>query len=129
MVDQVRLKEVANRLIAANGRDVSFIEFDTTLADPAKPWEGPADPRAVPDSQADLKGLFTPPTERDALGWGIRWTDLMANSDQFIIVEPETYDLSIFQEVIDGALRWKINEVQILRPGTITLLAFVGVSR
>lgn len=129
MVDFVKLKATAQRLIAANGRAVTFIQHDQTLSDPAKPWKGPADPRATPASTSNQVAVFVEPFSATELGLSSIQTDLIKRSDQIMIVAAGVVDLSQFQEVLDDGVYWIITGIETLRPGTTTLLFFVGVRR
>ena len=129
MVDAVKLAATVLRLLNKNGRSVTFIQHNTTLETPAEPWDGPADPRATPASTLVLSAVFAHPRFVDRLGLTIEVDDLIRRSDQIMIVSQGNNDLSVFQEVLDGAVYWKITGTEILRPGSTTLLGFVGVKR
>lgn len=131
MVDYVRLQQTAERLIKKNGRSISFVKLNETPADPNNPWDGPS-----PAGEITLPvfGVFVPPnTVRQfgltALGEGTEFRDLVTFSEQIIITAQGENDLREYTSVVDRADRWGIIGLQVLRPGDITLLAFVGVRR
>ena len=129
MADLVKLVATAQRLIKANGRAVTFIRHDETLADTAKPWDGPTNARTTPDESEAMDAVFVPPASAVRLGLTTEQSDLIIRSEQIMIVSPGTVDLSRFQEVLDDGIYWKINMVELLKPGTTVLLGFVGIKR
>lgn len=130
MVDYVRLAATAQRLIEANGRLITFVRDSETPLDANQPWLGPTGA----DTTLELSGVFVPPnTVRQfgltALGQGTEFRDLISFSEEIAIVFPETSDLRQFTHVEDEAIRWGIIGLQVLKPGTVQLLAFVGLRR
>lgn len=131
MVDYVRLAQTANRLITANGRSIQMVRKNEVSADPTRPWTGPP---AGGETTLDLSGVFVPPnTVRQfgltALGRGTDFMDLVAMSEQIIITYPGPNDLRVYTEVVDEGVRWGIIGLQELKPGTVEMLAFIGVKR
>lgn len=151
-MDFVKLQATVLRLINSNGRDLTLVKQDNVPTNPLKPYEGSSDPSGPSAVKKTMKGIFVPPTAINqfglsALGKGSKTIDLFINSEQIIIVpfiEPEQYyeegyieegyilgsfEISEFQEVIDGVKTWGINATQILQPGDTPLLGYIGVSR
>ncbi len=129
MVDIPKLIATAQRLIKANGRAVTLIRHDETLADPARPWEGPADARVTPSETAAMDAVFVQPASAVRLGMTTEQADLVVQSEQIMIVAPGTVDITRFQEVLDEGIYWKITMTELLRPGPTTILGFIGVKR
>lgn len=132
MVDYVAIAGIAKTLIDANGRTVTILRFDRTLADTAKPWRGPSDPRATPDATATLVAVFVEPSSAVQLGISSPDSDLIKGSEQIMIVAPGaafSEDLATFNEVVDGTINYRITTTETLKPGDITLLYFIGVKR
>lgn len=133
MVDAVALVATAQRLITENGRSVTFISHDKTVADAAKPWEGGGgtSPRTAPDAVLVLDAVFVEPSVAARLGLSSETSDLIKRSEQIMIVSPGAAadDLGDFEEVLDEGKHWKITGIEILRPGSTMFLAFVGVKR
>jgi len=129
MVDFTPLIATAQRLIKENGRSVTFIRQDENLADANKPWKGPTDARDTPAATSVQDAVFVPPSSASQLGIENEQSDLILNAEQIMIVSPGTVDLTIFQEVLDAGIYWKIKNIEILQPGLDTVLAFVGVAR
>lgn len=130
MPDYTRLAATAQRLIQKNGRSIVFVKLDEASADPTQPWNGPD----TSETTLALNGVFVPPnTVRQfgisALGEGTEFRDLVTFSEQIIITAQGDNDLREYTKVIDRDDRWGIIGLQVLRPGDINLLAFVGVRR
>ncbi len=133
MVDYASAIETAQRLLAGSGRAVTLLKLGTTPKDPAKPWDGPADPRGTPDATLDIFATFVGP---NSLGLSATTDDMIKRSKQVMIVSPGAdVDVRIFDEVYDNGVYWKIAEtdgvkgVEILRPGDDVVMAYIGVSR
>lgn len=121
---------VADELTQEFGRQVTFVRDNETPDDANKPWGG----STGADTTVDLWGVFVPPnTVRQfgvtALGQGTEWKDLIAFSEQIAIVYPGVNDLRNFTYMQDGAERWNIIGLQVLKPAADNVLAFVGVRR
>ena len=122
----------AKRLINKRGRSIELIRLDESAANTSRPWKGP--PSTPSETTPQLRGVFVPPnTVRQfglsALGLGTQLEDMISMSDQVIIVAQGEVDLRIFTEVLDDGVRWGIFASQILKPGDVTLLGFLGVRR
>jgi hypothetical protein len=131
MVDYAKLSATATRLITKNGRVINLVRKELTPDDPAKPWDGTADP----DTLTPISAVFVPPnTVREfgltALGQGTEFNDLIASSQQIVILNPVLLDLRDYTSMIDsGGERWGIIGIQVLKPGDTQLLGFLGVRR
>ena len=130
-VDYAAVLATAQRLLTENGRSVTLVNFDSTPADPNRPWLGPAtDPRDTPDSTLTLDAVAVAPSGVVNLGLAFEADDLIKDAAEILICSPgANVDLTVFEEVIDETVRWKIIGIQVLRPATITVLAFIGVER
>lgn len=131
MVDYNRLSQTASRLIKNNGRSITFVKLDSKPADPDRPWKGPTDNG---ETKLALNGVFVPPNTvsqfgLQALGAGTEFKDLITFSEQIIITAQGEEDLREYTSVVDGDERWGVIGIQVLKPGDVTLLAFVGVRR
>ena len=134
-MDYAKLLVTVNKLISKNGRDIIFNREDRTSKDPDKPWRGP---KLEADGGTPVvlatKGVFVPPnTVREfgitSLGEGTEWVDMMTLSQQIVIVPGTETDLRQFDKITDRGVDWGIKAIQILRPGALALLGFVGVRR
>jgi len=122
----------ALRLINKRGSSIELIKLDETAANSARPWKGP--PLTPTEGTLPLKGVFVPPnTVRQfglsALGLGTQLEDMISMSEQVIIVAQGEVDIREYTEVLDSGSRWGIFASQVLKPGDVTLLGFLGVRR
>lgn len=130
MVHFERFAATAQRLIDKNGRQVTLVELDGAPATPSQPWKGAADPRAAPASTLTLNAVFVEPNSANKLGLSAVSNDLIKRSEQILMLAPGiAVDTTIFHLVTDGAVNWKIQGVEVLRPADEIILAFIGVKR
>lgn len=119
--------ELAEELIGEEGRDVVFIKLATLPG--AFPGETAGDPRNPPASQLPTKACFVEPDSLQRLGHTSKLDELIKRSEHICLV-PGTTDLEQFNELLDDdGLYYTITGMEKLRPGTRTLLYFVGVKR
>ncbi len=133
-VNYTKLADTALRLVQDSGRDMTFRRLNRTPADVAKPWRGATAPRATAglDTSVTAKAVVVPPGQSSTLGFLAEDSELVKRSEQILLValgSTSTVDLSTYDEVLDGATLWKIDLVQILKPGGTVLLFAVGVKR
>lgn len=129
MVDLTPILAEAAVLIKENGRSVTFIKHNSTLADSAQPWEGPVDARAAPDATETMDAVFFNPATLAALGISFEATDLVPRAEQIMMVLPGAVALEDFQEVLDDSMYWKIGHIELFKPGNTPVLAYVAVGR
>lgn len=119
--------ELAEELIAEDGRDVVFIQLATLPG--AFPGEVAGDPRSPPAAQLPTKACFVEPDSMQRLGMSTRVIELAKRSDQICLV-PGTFPLEQYNEVLDDdGNYYKIKGMEKLRPGTRSILYFVGLAR
>lgn len=129
MVDYVRLAATATRLVAANGRALSFVRLEETPTDTAKPWRGADTPRAQADSVVLGSGVAVQPSSLSTLGIHVTDEHFLKRADQVLIAVADD-EIENYDEVIDeNSEVWKITGVEKLRPATTTILYYVGVKR
>jgi hypothetical protein len=116
---------LVNRRLTKHGRTVTFIELNDVGA---LPWEGPADPTAAPKSSLVTVGCFVEPDSLQRLGLGVRIEDLVQRSKR-IFLAPGPAVLKGYNQVLDEGEYYTITGTETLRPGTTTLLHFVGTDR
>ena len=130
MVDYAHFINLAQRLISENGREVTLLSFDSALSDTDQPWLGSGDPRNNPDSVLVTEAVFVPPSGASNLGFAVEVSDLLKTFDQIMIVSIGAQrDPTQYNEVVDGTTNWKIQAIQVLRPGPSTVLVFMGLVR
>jgi hypothetical protein len=140
MVDYVKLAATALKLIEKNGRAVTLVKLSEVPANASEPWKGPAsasvsvgEPGAlgagkvgieviacfVSFSDTDLAELFGP---ANGVRRGQKTVFVAGDS-----VAPE--ELRSFDRLIDGADVWSIESVDTLRPGDVSLLHYLVLTR
>lgn len=119
---------MVHRLVTKNGRVVTFIELNATPANPSFSFEGPVDPQAVPTRSLTTSGCFVEPDSLQRLGITQKIQELIQRSDRIMLV-PGSNDLRDYNVVTDEGETYKITGIETLRPGTTTLLHFVGTMR
>ena len=129
--DYASLKLTVDDLMTEFGRSITLRRIDRTAADSAQPWNGPANPGTPVDLALDA--VFVPPnTVRQfgltSLGEGTETIDLLRFSEQIAIVAQDE-DLRGYDTLIDGSTNWGIVGYQVLRPGDVYMLGFLGVRR
>lgn len=119
----------AQRLITKHGRSVTLIEFagsDNT----EEPWKGPDDPRPDVARRLTVSAVFIPPSGVSDLGHTEISQDLFKDSEQVMMFSAGAQiEVGGFDEVEDGETRWKIDTIQTLRPGTVSIISYAGLSR
>jgi hypothetical protein len=129
-INYVKLQATALRLINENGRAITLVRKSRTPADANEPWNGPTGA----DTTLSLTGVFVPPSSvrefgLPALGEGTEYQDMLRFSQQIVIVAPEANDVRNYEILQDRSDDWGIVATQVLRPGDLTMLAFIGVRR
>lgn len=131
--DYTGVQADAISLVSEFGRSVTFQRFDQSAGNVLKPWDGPSDVTASPDATLTADAVFVEPESAVELGLTVEDSELFKTSEKIMIVAPPTTfttdDLETFNAVIDGTIRWRIEQVTKLKPGATTLLYFVGVAR
>jgi hypothetical protein len=118
----------AQQLIADTGRLTTFEILSATPADPAKPWSGPAAP-AVANSSAAM-ATFVPAQGTDLGRMGIS-EQLLSRVEQVALVASDDtgFDYAAANSATDSGVRWRIDWVQTLQPGSTVLLYAMGMKR
>lgn len=134
-VDYAKAAQLALRLIQENGRAITLVYLGQTPEDPAKPWRGNTDARNNPKAQVDTYGAFVPPSGA-GLGFLSQDSELVKRAEQILLIAAQSvlgYNVEEFNEVIDPEdlvnTRWRIDMVEMLKPGPLRILYAVGVKR
>lgn len=138
MVDFNNLRNVAERLVRENGRDVQFIKTEETPASTTQPWRGPGEASsgaAAIETSLTVRAAIIPFNAEDVDGRQIRRTDKQA------IVSSKALDraaqaagvstpvpLEDYDRVIDRGQELKIVDVQVYDP-QVTGVAFIAQLR
>lgn len=118
---------VALRLITQKGRLVTLQKMSNASTDPDKPWNGSGLP-SVESQVNNVPACFVPHMGSN-LGFINIDTELLKRSEQVALVAPTQEGLEVNNVVLDNSITWKINWVQVLKPGLQTVLYVFGVSR
>lgn len=126
MVDYNRALATAQRLIRQSGRLVAMQGVKTGPAAPDNPLAGPAAP---PAPLTGIPATFVQPSSLQSLGASATLQKLFAECEQVAIVAPVTNDdYTAMKFLIDtDGITWKIERVEKLKPGMVTILYFIGV--
>lgn len=131
-IDYAALAVTARELVEANGRQVTLRRLENAPSNALKPWRGATDPTSPADASATPYGVAVSPSSAQSLGMSTTDNDLVKKAEQIFIITPvsgETNDYSTFHELLDGAVPYRIIGVEKLKPGSTTLLYFIGVAR
>lgn len=118
---------LAQRLIAANGREIKLQRLSGTPANAAKPWEGAAAPTVV--EEVIVTGVFVPHAGTEDLGKLLLDEELAKRCEQICLVPGGTYNLANFTVIEDEGTKWRIELMRELKPGSTTVLYVLGVKR
>lgn len=132
MATHAEFADLANRLISKHGRSITLNKRDRDPADANKPWNGPTNVAADPEDTQTLVAAALQPSSAVQLGITTENSDLVKRSSEILLVAPPStaaYDLSTFDEVVDGGEVLRITAVEKLKPGTQTIIYFIGVKR
>lgn len=126
VTDYTEFVQLAQELIAENGRQVVLQKLEATALDAYKPWKGPGVPTVA--STETLMAVFVP-ASGSSLGRDIVNKELLGRVEQVALIAPTDVSLEDFHAILDDGVRWNIDWIQVLRPGTLTVLYVFGVKR
>mgnify|MGYP000258909096 CR=1 FL=1 len=120
MVNYASLKSLAERLIEANGRDLTLVRRDQgNPADVAQPWRASTEAAEI---SFVVKGVFTEFEKEDFDGTLVRRGDKrVLISDQSVLDESSgvsNLDIEDYDHILDAGVRWKIINVENIQPGS-----------
>ena len=124
--DYSALQDKAKDLIEHYGRTVELLKESRTSADPSAPWEGTTtEETRVTAVYAVYVPLFgeSPVVEAiAALGGTVN-----KSMNSFLIGDVSGQDVRTFQKVVEDSKVWRINKVDVIKPGGTVLLYQVEV--
>ena len=135
-VDQLRMAQVALKLIKAEGRAVRLLKIDRTPADPNKPWRGSG---ANANTFTAATAAFMDPVSEKALGR----SDTRGPEDSVVrgfqiaflaAAENPGIDYTLYDRLLDDGLFgiplvYTMVAINLLAPGGVPLLWEIEVSR
>lgn len=123
-VDWARYRATVKRLIDKYGRPLTFVNDSgpATVSDPLGP---PAARLEVPD----VMGVFVRPSGYIKLGESTMMDPGMwPEADKIVLVLPSlTHDFETFTRVLDTVQGYKIYKTELLKPGPVPILIYVGL--
>lgn len=124
MVDYVAFRSLAERLIEANGRDISLVRRDQgNPTDPAKPWR---DSTEVATITVVVKGVVIEFEKEDFDGTLVRRGDKrILIADKSVIDEggsAANLKIEDYDHVLDGGTRYKILSAELIEPGPLRIM-------
>lgn len=139
MVNYVKLAATAQRLIEANGRDVTLYKKELTPAAAAKPWRGVPASTAPESTMGPIKIAFVPvggsglgyllQDENGQVSKEITQEGLMAADSITALSPPPTeLDPKLYSTVVDGSRAFRIVKIGELKPGDTSLIFVVGLA-
>lgn len=126
ITDYTEFVQLAQELIAENGRNVSLQKLDATATDASKPWKGPGVPTVLVERA--LPAVFVL-ASGSGLGRNIVKDELLDRVEQVALVPPTDVSVEDFHVILDDGVRWNIDWAQALRPGQMVVLYVFGVKR
>lgn len=124
MVNYVSFQNLAERLIEANGRDLSLVRRDQgNPTDPAKPWRGSTE---VDTITVVVKGVFIEFEKEDFDGTLVRRGDKrVLIADKSVTDEggsASNLKIEDYDHVLDGGTRYKILSAELIEPGPLRIM-------
>lgn len=113
------------RAIDKYGRFVTFRARAGATPD-NDPLAGPQDADVISNP---VKGVFVPITGLAQLGISTTKTDAFKHSEQVGLFPPSAIDYAAQAFLVDGGGTWKVDAIDMLKPGDTALLYYIGVSR
>lgn len=123
------LSAMVLRLINKRGRTVTFKELGSAPANPSFPFEGPTDPEVSAVRTLSTKAVFVEPDSLQRLGITTKVEELLQRSDRIMLVPGSVGSLDGYNVVVDEGQTHTVTAIETLKPGTTTLLHFVGTLR
>lgn len=126
MADHTEFVELAQELIAEEGRLVKFLTISADPVDPTMPWKGSASADTL---TAEQQAVFVPAAGSK---FGGDWmdTELFKGADQICLVAGGSIPLEgvhLIQE--SDNTKWKVKFVSRLKPADQTILYMFAVTR
>lgn len=127
--DYAPIAATALALVARFGKAVTLRRLNTTAPDPAVPWRGAVDPRAVPAATLAVNVVLVEPSSLQTLGLNAQVVDWVPRSQKVAVIA-DASDLRDYGELVEvDATTWRVVGVSTLDPGGTRLLHYVGVAR
>jgi hypothetical protein len=126
-MDYSKAVGLCQKLINASGRLITIERLSGTAQDSTKPWKGAGTPTV--EKSIKQKGTFLIHEGRRDLGFLGLDEELLKRVEQIVLVAPGTVDLTDYNAILDNTVRYSIEWLRILKPGSVTCLYVFGVKR
>lgn len=120
MAVHTKFANLAERLIAKHGRDMTIKKDSRAPADPSKPWRGPnPNPLTGYADSADVKGVMVGFEDAEIDGDYIKRTD----KKLLVACKPiDAKDLTTFDTLFDESQVYGIKLMEVIKPGTTKIM-------
>lgn len=122
----------AKAKIRTRGRQITLSSLDPDSPDNAKPWLGANDPRdPLNTDSTTLFAVNVPMIAASSLGVRSETIELYKDTKSVFIAEPgedTPEDFDQYQIVKDSGQEFKISFIEKFKPGSLTLLYYIGVT-
>ena len=124
MVDFIKFRNLAERLIEENGRTLSLVRRDQgNPTNPAQPWRGSTEAATI---TVAVLGVVIDFEKEDFDGSLVRRGDKrILISDKSVIDEgggASNLQIEDYDHILDGTTRWKILTVNLIEPGDTRIM-------
>jgi hypothetical protein len=127
-IDYDTIATVVRTLLSENGRTVTLNKMDNVPSNSSKPWQGSTTARTAV-ATLEVSAVFVEPSSLDTLGRDYVSPEFLKRSEQIAFISTDTR-LDQFNEMVDSdSTRWRIVDMTELRPGSKSMLYFVGVKK
>lgn len=118
---------LAHRMINKKGRFANVQRLATTVTDPSKPWKGTS-PATIAQSVRSKMVFLIHEGRRDLGYYGVD-EEMLRRVEQIVLIAPGPVDLTNFNAIEDGSVRYIVEWQRVLRPGDSSILYVFGVKR
>jgi len=126
-MDYPSLVLVVQDLINTTGRSIKLQQLGGTAEDADKPWRGTGVPKVI--KTISTFGTFVAPTGLDKYGISFISNELLKRCDEVVLVAGAKTDYEGFHQLVDSSTTWRIEWIEKLKPGSVTLLYAIGICR
>ena len=121
-LDYENFRTLAERLIGENGRTLTLIKIDRgNPVDVSEPWRDSTDAAEV---LIPITGVFIEFETEDIDGTLVRRGDkrVLVAAIDVEQANKAAEDVENFDKILDGLVSWKIQSVEIVEPGSLTIM-------
>lgn len=127
-MDYEELLAVTLELITDTGRAITIEKLSAEAQDEEKPWRGVGTDGPTVESSVDTVGTFVPASGMD-LGQIVKDKELLKRVEQVVLVPGNEEPIELYTRIVDAGDLWKVDWVQVLKPGDTVMLYAFGIKR